>query len=120
MANGEQTFYSILPSELIDPNVSKEYGEIYINTYGKIAFVTINVLIINYSGQSVNIFDLPTSVTPKYAVTVTGTITAGDNTGMIDGIARIAVGVDRKVWISVRGQSTTNFYIRGTAVCLLN
>lgn len=39
---------------------------------------------------------------------------------MIDGIARIAVGIDRKVWISVRGQAATDFYIRGTAVFLLN
>ena len=108
--------YSIPPSDFIGPGVSKEYGEITINTCGKIAFCYINALLTDYSkGSSINVADLPENLTPAFSTTGTANLQSGDNTLILTGTARIVIGTDKKIWTSCNDQEG-DFYVRATLV----
>lgn len=108
--------YSIPPSDFIGPGVSKEYGEITINTCGKIAFCYINALLTDYSkGSSINVADLPENLTPAFQVTGTANLQSGDNVSILSGTARIVIGTDKKIWTSCNDQEG-DFYVRATLV----
>ena len=108
--------YSIPPSDFIGPGVSKEYGEITINTCGKIAFCYINALLTDYSkGSSINVADLPENLTPAFSTTGTANLQSGDNTLILTGTARVVIGTDRRIWTSCNDQEG-DFYVRATLV----